>query len=79
MWGRLLTCGGLLIRLLVRCATLATKAPLSDGRVEEVRKLREEHAARFNYDVDAIFDDLKKFEKERGLTVVSLEPNRILQ
>jgi hypothetical protein len=31
--------------------------------VEEVRKVREEHAARFNYDVDAIFEDLKKIEK----------------
>jgi hypothetical protein len=52
---------------------------MEDPIVEEVRKLREEHAACFNYDVDAIFDHLKKLEKESGLTVVSLEPNRILQ
>jgi hypothetical protein len=43
-----------------------------DPIVEEVRKLREEHAARFNYDVDAIFDDLKRIERERAGTVVSL-------
>ena len=50
---------------------------MEDPIVEEVRKLREEHAARFNYDVDAIFDDLKGLERERGLTVVSLEPKRV--
>jgi hypothetical protein len=32
----------------------------------------------FNYDVDAIFDDLNKLEKESGRAVVSLEPKRIL-
>jgi hypothetical protein len=52
---------------------------MEDPIVEEIRKLREEHAARFNYDVDAIFDNLKKLETERGLTVVSLEPKRVLK
>jgi hypothetical protein len=42
---------------------------MEDPIVEEVRKLREEHAARFNNDVDAIFEDLKRFESERGLAV----------
>jgi hypothetical protein len=51
---------------------------MEDPIVEEIRKLREEHAARFNYDVDAIFDNLKKLEQERGITVVSLEPKRVL-
>jgi hypothetical protein len=51
---------------------------MEDPIVEELRKLREDHAARFNYDVDAIFDDLKKCEKEIGGTIVSLEPRRIL-
>jgi hypothetical protein len=48
-----------------------------DPIVEEVRKLRENHADRFNYDVDAIFDDLKRLELELGGTVVSLQPKRI--
>lgn len=52
---------------------------MQDSIVEEVRKLREEHAARFNYDVDAIFNDLKRLERERGWTVISLEPKRILK
>jgi len=51
---------------------------MKDPIVEEIRKLREEHAALLNYDVDAIFDDLKKLERESGRTVVSLEPKRIL-
>ena len=52
---------------------------MGDPIVEEVRALREAHAARFNYDVDAIFDDLKRLERESGWTVVSLEPKRILK
>jgi hypothetical protein len=48
-----------------------------DPIVEEVRKLREQHAARFNYDDDAIFDDLKRSERERARTVVSRQPKRI--
>jgi len=47
-----------------------------DPIVEEIRKIREENAARFNYDLDAIFDDWKRTEKESGLPVVTLPPNR---
>ena len=48
-----------------------------DPVVDEVRKIREDHAARFNYDIEAIFEDLKKVEKERALPVVLLQPKRI--
>lgn len=51
---------------------------MEDPIVDEVRKLREERAARFNYDVDAIFEDLKRLERECGWAVVSLKPKRIL-
>jgi hypothetical protein len=51
---------------------------MEDPIVEEVRKLRENHAARFNFDVDAIFEDLKRLERECGCAVVSREPKRIL-
>ena len=37
-----------------------------DPIVEEVRKIREEHAARFNYDLDAIYNDLKRLQQESG-------------
>jgi hypothetical protein len=42
--------------------------------VEEVRKAREEHAAKFQYDLDAIFRDLKEQEEKSGREVVSLPP-----
>jgi hypothetical protein len=50
-----------------------------DPIVEEVRKLREDHAARFNYDVDAIFEDLKRIERERAGTVVSLQSKLVVR
>jgi hypothetical protein len=33
--------------------------------IQEVRRIRQEHAARFDYDLEAIFADLKKTERER--------------
>jgi hypothetical protein len=44
--------------------------------VEETRKIREEHAARFNYDLEAIYGDLKQEEKQSGRKVVSLPPKQ---
>lgn len=35
-----------------------------DPIVEEIRKVREEHAARFYYDLDAIYQDLKRLQQE---------------
>lgn len=35
---------------------------LNDEIVEEVRAVREAHAAKFNFDLRAIFEDLKKSE-----------------
>jgi hypothetical protein len=52
---------------------------LNDPIVEEIRRIRDEHAARFNYDLDAIFDDIKRSEKELGLPLVTLPPNRIVK
>jgi len=40
---------------------------MNDPIVDEVRLVRDAHAARFNYDLQAIFLDIKKREKERGL------------
>ncbi len=36
-----------------------------DPIVEEVRRIRREHAARFDFDLKAIFADLKRSESER--------------
>lgn len=50
---------------------------LNDPIVEEARRFRDEHAARFNYDLDAIFDDFEKSQKELGRPLVTLTPNRV--
>jgi len=50
---------------------------MQDPIVEEIRKIRDEHAARFNYDLDAIFDDFERSQTELGLPLVTLPPNRV--
>lgn len=47
---------------------------MKDPIVEEVRKIRNAHAASFNYDLHAICEDLRKKEKSCGHEVVSLPP-----
>ena len=44
---------------------------MNDPIVDEVRRIRDAHAARFNYDLDAIFLDIKEQEKKSGLMFVS--------
>jgi hypothetical protein len=43
---------------------------MNDPIVDEVRRIRDAHAARFNYDLDAIFQDIKEREKQSGLQFV---------
>ena len=35
----------------------------TDPIVEEIRRIREAHAAKFNYDIDAIYNDIKEQER----------------
>ena len=58
----------------------------SDPIVDEVRRARDAYAARFNYDLRAIYRDLKEQEKRSGRRLVSCatdvtesEPNQALQ
>jgi hypothetical protein len=44
---------------------------MNDPIVDEVRQVRDAHAARFNYDLDAIFRDIKEQEKKSGLTFIA--------
>jgi hypothetical protein len=44
---------------------------VNDPIVDEVRRIRDANAARFDYDLDAIFQDIKEQEKKSGLTFVS--------
>jgi len=57
---------------------------MNDPIVDEVRRIRDAHAARFNYDLDAIFRDIKEREKKSGLRFVGgvahqPAPNEALQ
>ena len=55
------------------------QGPFVDPVVEEIRRIRDEHAARFDYDIAAIFEDMKREQKESGIAVVSLFSKRILK
>lgn len=44
--------------------------------LEEIRRYRDEHAREFDYDLDAIFDDLKKRQRQAGRRTVTREPRR---
>jgi hypothetical protein len=46
-----------------------------DPIVEEIRRIREEHAARFNYDIDAIAADIKRQEQENADRLVTFPPH----
>jgi hypothetical protein len=58
----------------------------SDPIVDEVRRARDAYAARFNYDLRAIYRDLKDQEKQSGRKIVSyaksstgVEPNEAVE
>ncbi len=47
---------------------------LEDPIVAKVRRIRDAYAAQFNYDLNAIYQDLKRQEKESGRTFVTYPP-----
>lgn len=49
---------------------------LKDPIVEEVRRIRDELAARFNYDIKAIVENARKEQKASGRKVVSFSPRK---
>ncbi len=50
-----------------------------DEIVEEVRKHREAYAAKFNFDLRAIYEDLKKAEQKSKRKKVSFKPKKPVQ
>jgi hypothetical protein len=48
-----------------------------DSIVTEVRKVREAHAARFDYDLQAIYAALKEAEQKSSRKKVTFSPKRI--
>lgn len=49
---------------------------MTDTIVDEVRSARDAHAAKFNYDLDAIFRDIKEQERRSGRQFVSFPPRQ---
>jgi hypothetical protein len=49
---------------------------MNDPIVDEVRKVRDAHAARFQYDLDAIFHDIKDQESQSGRSFVTFAPQK---
>jgi hypothetical protein len=47
-----------------------------DSIVEEVRRTRQQYAARFNYDVAAIFRDLQNRQERGEFAVVRCKPRQ---
>jgi hypothetical protein len=47
-----------------------------DEIVDEVRRNREEHAAKFDHDLKAIYEDAVKEQRASGRKVVSPSPKR---
>ncbi len=48
----------------------------NDPIVEEIRRIRDEHAAKFNYDIHAIFEDYRRMERESGREYVTFPPRK---
>lgn len=47
-----------------------------DEIVEETRKIREDYAARFDYDLAAIYKDLVEQQNRAGRKIVTLPPKQ---
>jgi len=50
---------------------------MEDPVVDEIRRQREEHAARFNFDLEAIVADLERSAAGRNWPQASFHPRRI--
>jgi hypothetical protein len=49
---------------------------MKDPIVEEIRRIRDEHAKKFNYDLKAICADIRKQQAQYGDRVVRLTPKK---
>ena len=48
-----------------------------DSIVEEIRKVRDAHAAKYNYNLKTIYEALKEEEAASGREFVRLPPKRV--
>jgi hypothetical protein len=49
---------------------------VADPIVEEIRQIREAQAAKYNYDVKAMFAAARKRQRRSGRKVISLAPKK---
>ncbi len=54
-----------------------TKEKHGEDPLDQIREVRDEHARKFNYDVDAIIADIKHFGREKKLKTINLPPKKI--
>ena len=47
-----------------------------DPIVEEIHRIRDEHATKLNYDLHAIREDIRKKQSTSGIMVISRLPRR---
>ena len=52
---------------------------MKDTIIAELRKIRDDHAARFNYDMEAIVADLQVKEKEARHKLVNRKPRKVVK
>ena len=50
---------------------------MKDPIVEKIRRFRNEHAKKFNYDLDAICEDFKAHQSHYTNRLVKLKPKKI--
>jgi hypothetical protein len=51
---------------------------IEDPIVNEVRKARDNHAKKFNYDLTKIYKDIRKSQRKHNRKLVNLNPKRYL-
>jgi hypothetical protein len=49
---------------------------MKDELIEEVRKARQEQAAKWNFDLKAILEDARRRQEQSGRQIVSFAPKR---
>ncbi|MGH9351711.1 MAG: hypothetical protein ACRD2G_06075, partial [Terriglobia bacterium] len=57
--------------------TTSPEGAMNDPIVDEVRRIRDELAARFNYDLEAIYRHIKERERTSGRTYVTFPPRLV--
>lgn len=50
---------------------------MPDEIMDELDRIREAHAAEFNYDINALYADIKRREADSGRPYVSFGPRRV--